>query len=223
VFEGIDGTGKGTLIRLLQSRLVTAALSKIISGRRIVHYKQPGGTELGDKLRELLFTTITTKRMAPNVADLLMLASHLQGTEDIILPALEAGCIVIADRYWYSQYAYAAGRKVSPSVMGTWRELQGPDADVLFILEGDPAAVTKRAHARLGETHQQGKAWGDEDSQIKVAKSYRREFTKYKQTVWVPTDERTPQEIFNESIWPVVLTRLKETCKSYGSFGEWGL
>src|ERR1035441_4387762 len=92
-FEGIDGSGKGSLIRLLTERLKNWGIEDVVMA------KEPGGTPLGLKIRELLFKDPTTHEMADSVCDCLFLADHIQHVEKVIKPALDAGQVIISDRY----------------------------------------------------------------------------------------------------------------------------
>jgi dTMP kinase len=101
-FEGIDGSGKSTQLRLLESKLRT-------SGVDLITTCEPGGTPLGRSLRAAFLET--TETVAPMAEMLAFGADRAQHVEFLIKPALERGHTVISDRYADATYAYqGAGR-----------------------------------------------------------------------------------------------------------------
>ncbi len=106
-FEGLDGSGKTTQLRLLGDALQTG-------GHRIVTLRQPGGTPLGDRIRSILLDSRSDADLGaiiPEAEMALMFADRAQSLRRIILPALAAGSIVLCDRYTDSSEAYqGAGR-----------------------------------------------------------------------------------------------------------------
>jgi len=99
-FEGLDGTGKSTQMELLVERLRAA-------GHRLVATREPGGTALGEAVREALLTKDEGKHeMDPKAEAFLYTAARVQLVEEVIRPALEAGEIVLCDRYIDSSLAY---------------------------------------------------------------------------------------------------------------------
>lgn len=102
VFEGAEGVGKSTQLRRLTSWLE--------SGGRVVHaHREPGGTPLGDEIRRVLLDPASD--ITPRAEALLFMASRAQLVETLVRPALEAGHVVLLDRFFLSTYAYqGAGR-----------------------------------------------------------------------------------------------------------------
>ena len=96
-FEGGEGSGKST-----QSELLARALTA--SGRRVLRLREPGGTELGESLRELLLHR--RAGMSPEAELLLFLAARAELVRAVIRPALDDGVIVICDRFADSTFAY---------------------------------------------------------------------------------------------------------------------
>src|ERR1700722_11644142 len=90
-FEGIDGCGKTT-----QMRLLAAALRA--EGRDVVETAEPGGTEIGQLIRKILLDP-ASKAITPRAELLLYFASRAQNVEQIIRPALHRGSIVLCDRF----------------------------------------------------------------------------------------------------------------------------
>jgi len=98
VLEGPDGAGKSVQARLLAERLRERGLA-------VIYTREPGGTELGEQVREILLDPGPTPR-GP-VADVLLYnAARAQHVDEVILPALEAGHVVVCDRYATSTMAY---------------------------------------------------------------------------------------------------------------------
>lgn len=105
-FEGGDGSGKST-----QSALLTEYLAE--AGRTVVHAREPGGTELGLELREIILHR--RGYIAPRAEALLYAADRAHNIATVVRPALERGDIVIQDRYLDSSVAYqGAGRVLEP-------------------------------------------------------------------------------------------------------------
>jgi dTMP kinase len=100
-FEGGDGAGKSTQVELLRQAFEAA-------GRRVTVTRQPGGTELGRRIRDLV---LHGDHVAPRAEALLFAADKAHHVEQLIAPALAAGDVVLTDRYTDSSVAYqGAGR-----------------------------------------------------------------------------------------------------------------
>ncbi len=97
-FEGPDGSGKSTQLRMLASALRE-------EGRDIVTTREPGGTEIGDQIRAVIMN-MKNKAMDPRTELLLFNASRAQLVEELIRPSLAAGKIILCDRYADSTMAY---------------------------------------------------------------------------------------------------------------------
>ena len=119
-FEGIEGTGKSTIVRMLAERLEAA-------GRRVMVVREPGGTPTGERIREAL---LHGEDVEPWAEALLFAAQRSQLASEVIRPALAAGTYVLGDRSVYSSLAYQgfarelgveAVRAVNESGLGgTW-------------------------------------------------------------------------------------------------------
>ncbi|MCP4229485.1 MAG: dTMP kinase [bacterium] len=97
-FEGIEGCGKSTQAKLLYEYLRERGVDVVLS-------REPGGTELGEKVRDILLNS--PEGVVSSGAELfLFIAARVQLIEDVVLPALEAGQTVILDRYVHSTLAY---------------------------------------------------------------------------------------------------------------------
>jgi len=96
--EGVDGAGKSTHLAWIAERLRAA-------GREVVVTREPGGTPLGERLRELLLT----EPMHIETETMLMFAARREHLARVIAPALEAGRWVLSDRFTDATYAYQGG------------------------------------------------------------------------------------------------------------------
>ncbi len=97
-FEGPDGSGKSTQLRMLASALRE-------EGIEVITTREPGGTEIGDQIRAVIMN-MKNKAMDPRTELLLFNASRAQLVEELIRPALAAGKIILCDRYADSTMAY---------------------------------------------------------------------------------------------------------------------
>ncbi|CAN5197874.1 hypothetical protein BH11ACT3_BH11ACT3_12920 [soil metagenome] len=105
-FEGGDGSGKSTQVALLTEWLTAQS-------REIVHSREPGGTELGLELREIVLHR--RGDIAPRAEALLYAADRAHNVATLVRPALARGAVVIQDRYLDSSVAYqGAGRVLEP-------------------------------------------------------------------------------------------------------------
>lgn len=167
VVESQDGGGKGTM-----TPRIVEYLQLRFGNDKVVQTKEPGGTSLGEAIREILFNSIGIKNMSIGVVDCLFLASHLQNLHNVVAPALAAGKIVVSDRYFYSQSAYATQRMVPPSIAAAYEECHGPNADLMLFLHGSSQTLLTRANSRISESHQSAKPWNDVGVQDRVRQAY---------------------------------------------------
>jgi dTMP kinase len=143
-FEGSEGCGKSTQIGLLAERLKAA-------GRRVLLTREPGGTEIGEQLRQLLQFSKAGHAMAPETELLLFTASRAQLVREVIGPALEEGGIVLADRFLDSTTVYqgVARRLDSTEVAAINRfAVGGTLPDLTFVLDLDPQIARERMRHR---------------------------------------------------------------------------
>jgi dTMP kinase len=146
-FEGIEGSGKSTHLRLLANALRSA-------GHDVVETREPGGTALGQALRELLLAPSDTPP-EPLAELLLYCADRAQHVAQVIRPALAAGQVVLCDRFSDSTLAYQGyARRLE---LGTVRALDaaargGVEPDLTFLLDCPPDAGLARARARSGSS-----------------------------------------------------------------------
>jgi len=146
--EGMDGAGKSThiptVIKLLESR-----------GIEVVSTREPGGTPLGEKLRDLLLHDA----MHAETETLLMFAARREHIAQVIQPALERGAYVVSDRFTDASFAYQCGAKgvdiakMEQLEMWVQAELQ-PDLTLLFDVPVE-VSLSRLAKARIPDKFEQ--------------------------------------------------------------------
>jgi dTMP kinase len=144
-FEGLDGSGKTTQAELLRTRLEA-------EGEEIVATREPGGTELGEEIRNLV---LHGGHVAPWAEALLYAAARAQHVDEVIRPALDRGATVLCDRYVDSSVAYqgvARGLGLKRVLDLNLAAVGGLMPDRTFLLLIDPEDVAERLqrdHDRL--------------------------------------------------------------------------
>ncbi len=150
-FEGGDGAGKSTQVRLLAAALERA-------GREVVVTRQPGGTALGSAIRDLV---LHGGHVSPRAEALLYAADKAHHVDELIRPALLRGADVLTDRYTDSSVAYqGAGRELGPQEIHDLLDwaVAGLFPDLTIVVDV-PAAVGR---ARRGDTHDRIESEGDD-------------------------------------------------------------
>lgn len=146
-FEGLDGSGKSTQLRLLESALRAR-------GFPVVSTRNPGGTVLGDRIRGILLdsrTDLAAGGIAPEAEMALMFADRAQSLHQVIRPALAEGSVVLCDRYTDSSEAYqGAGRQLGPERILAMHQVVcgGQQPDLTLLLLPQLAASLHRARRR---------------------------------------------------------------------------
>ena len=141
-FEGGDGAGKSTQVRLLAERLRADGHDPVLT-------RQPGGTALGQRLRDLV---LHGDPMTPRAEALLFAADKAQHVEEVVRPALAAGRVVLTDRYTDSSVAYqGAGRDLGADEVHTLQmwAVGGLVPDLTVIVD----ITAEEGRRRRGEVH----------------------------------------------------------------------
>ena len=145
-FEGSEGCGKSTQIRHL-----TVWLEK--QGNECVTTREPGGTPAGDEIRHLLQHAPQGHGLVPEAELLLFAASRAQLVRELILPALQAGKVVVSDRFHDSTTVYqGVARKLAPTTVASINNFAIDSClpDITFLLDMD----AREAHGRIQRREQ---------------------------------------------------------------------
>jgi dTMP kinase len=129
--EGGEGAGKTSAISAIRDRLQAA-------GHEVVLTREPGGTPLAERIRELLLNP-QDEALAPETELLLMFASRAQHVREVVRPALRRGAFVVSDRFTDSSYAYqGAGRGLDPEwIAALERRAVGVKPGLTLLLDLD--------------------------------------------------------------------------------------
>jgi len=184
-FEGLDGCGKSTQLEKLAATLRDKRLPVKVT-------REPGGTVTGEKIRQLLLDTRTSRLRS--MAELaLMFASRAQHIEEVILPALAKGETVLCDRFTDSSEAYQGGgrRLGSAPVLELHRILCGGlMPDLTILMDSDVAASLERARRR--NQAQTSSATSDEN---RFERENRAFFTRVR-SAYLEIAKREPERVF---------------------------
>jgi dTMP kinase len=185
-FEGLDGSGKSTQADLLRKHLEE-------SGREVVATREPGGTQLGEEIRELL---LGGTEISPWAEAALFAAARAELVAEVIRPALERGADVVCDRYLDSSLAYqgiARGLGVDRVLALNTDAIRGLLPDVTFLLLIDP----EEAALRSGEASDRIEREGG-DFLREVDKAYRELGSIFGGRIVTLDGSKPPEEIAKE-------------------------
>ncbi len=146
-FEGIDGSGKSTQMRLLGERLRAA-------GKPVVENAEPGGTPIGVQIRRILLDA-KNQELCPTAELLLYFASRAQAVDELVRPALARGEIVLSDRWTDSTLVYqGCGRGLGAETVLTLDRIacRGLVPDLTIIVDIDLETSLARARVRNTRT-----------------------------------------------------------------------
>ncbi len=182
-FEGVDGSGKSTQARLLADWLRS-------EGREVVLTREPGGTAVGERIRELL---LHGEAMAPWTEAALFAAARAQLVDEVIRPALARGADVVSDRYLDSSLAYqgvARGLGVERVLELNLLATSGLLPDRTFLLALPPDDAAARLGDRPDRIEQEGAAFAED-----VDRAYREIARVFAKRVAVVDGGRNPEDI----------------------------
>ena len=146
-FEGPEGSGKSTQLRMLGERLRRA-------GQDVLETQEPGGTPIGVQIRHVLLDA-KNRELCPTAELLLMFASRAQNIDQLILPALSAGRTVLSDRFTDSTLVYqGVGRGLGADVVYELDRIacRGLIPDLTLIIDIDAETGLARARRRSART-----------------------------------------------------------------------
>ena len=140
--EGGEGAGKSTVLSALRDALLA-------DGEEVVSTREPGGTPLAERIRELLLGG-SGEPVHPQTELLLMFASRAQHVREVVLPALQRGAWVISDRFTDSSYAYqGAGRGLDEDFIATLeQQVVGIEPGLTLLLDLGVAHGRERTRGR---------------------------------------------------------------------------
>lgn len=162
--EGIEGAGKSTQLRLLQEALSATTIPFVFT-------REPGGTPLGEKIRELLIDPLG--QMAPQAEALLLSASRAELVDKIVEPALREGRLVVCDRFWDATIAYQGygrGLPIEALMFITMFATRRLSPDLTFLLDIPQAVSQQRLRGRFADRMESETA----EFHKRVADGYRR-------------------------------------------------
>lgn len=142
-FEGVEGSGKTTQIKILNDMLTLRGFQTLLT-------REPGGTPIGDKIREVLLHS-DNSGMVPLCELLMYAAGRAQHIQQVITPALKARKIVLCDRFTDATMAYQGyGRGFSQAMINDINRLAAGDLkpDLTFLLDCDPKTGLTRTDER---------------------------------------------------------------------------
>ena len=197
--EGGDGVGKSTLQHALNQRILDV-------GFEVVMCREPGGTILGEKLREALLGS--NKNEVDSLAELLVfLAARTQLSKEIIKPALERGAVVICDRFTDSSIAYQHyGRGIEKSIIEDLNTIAtaGRIPDRTILLDLDPSIGAKRKEQAQDYMEQEAI-----DFHNRVREGYM-QLANESPERWLIVDALQNEDVIFDLVWSDVAQRIKD-------------
>jgi dTMP kinase len=169
VFDGVDGAGKSTQIGRLRASLEA-------QGERIEVCRDPGSSELGERIRQLLLTA-TEVPICLEAEMLLYMAARAQLVEQVIRPALDRGTTVISDRYLLANVVYQghAGGLRPESIWQIGRlATQGVEPTLTLVLDLDPSVAAERRKAPPDRLERRGREYFERVREGYLTESRRR-------------------------------------------------
>jgi dTMP kinase len=198
-FEGSEGCGKSTQVLRLAARLERSGVPYLIT-------REPGGTPIGETIRELLQFASHNSGMTPEAELLLFEASRSQLVREIIKPALERGMCVIADRFFDSTTVYqGAARKLDRKMVDRLNAFAVGDCipDITFVLDIDAdSAKSRMQKPRRPDRMEQQPA----EFYERVRQAYRELAAREPNRILLIDGSRDIEEIENE-IWKALSSR----------------
>jgi dTMP kinase len=198
-FEGIEGSGKSTQIQLVAGALRELGIDPVVT-------REPGSTAAGEAIRRVALDR--SLQLDPVAELMLMLAARSAFVREVLVPALEAGKVVLTDRYELSTFAYQGGARGLP--LATVREVNElatggvrPDLCVLLDVDVDQGLARGR---RGGRDRIEAE---DIEFHRRVAGAYR-ELARTEPDVALVDGRREIEEVF-AAVWETLSARFPET------------
>jgi len=211
-FEGSEGSGKSTQAQRLAARLERSGLPHLVT-------REPGGTPIGESIRELLQFASHNSDMTPETELLLFEASRSQLVREVIKPALERGLCVIADRFSDSTTVYqGVARKLGRQMVESLNAFATGDCipEVTFVLDIDAAsAKTRMQQPRRPDRMEQE----PEEFYERVRQAYRELAAHEPDRVVIINGARPAKEI-EYQIWKILCSRFPALTDEQQSAGS---
>jgi len=182
VLEGIDGAGKSTQARTLGERLTAR-------GQRVVLSREPTMGQWGKLLRE----SAQTGRLSIEEEVELFLKDRREHVNELILPRLREGCVVIVDRYYFSTAAYQGARGMDPQELIRRNEEFAPEPDLLVLFDLPVEDGLSRVRARGDQA--------DHFEQVEALRRVREIFLSINKPYLVKVDARQEPGVIAEEMW----------------------
>ena len=190
-FEGIDGCGKSTQVKMLVEKFERKKINYLL-------VREPGSTSISEKIRKILLDK-ELGEMNSRTEALLMMASRAQLTKEIIIPKLKNGFVIIADRYIDSTIAYqGAGRGLSIDLLDKINNFATYELkpDITFLIDlSSKLASTRRKKSELDRIEKVGNKFQEQvrDQYLKLASENKNRF--------VTLDGKPIPENIHKIIW----------------------
>ncbi len=202
-FEGIDGSGKSTQLRLLANFLSQAGCEVLLT-------REPGGTPVGNRLRAALLDA--QEEVDPLTELLVFAADRAQHVRRVLRPALQSGRIVFSDRYADATRAYqGAGRGFAPELIAEIIQLatEGLKPDLTILFDLSVADSTSRTRRRGNGTHRGDRLDAeDDDFHMRVRAAYLRLAQAEPERIKI-VDTNQALELTQEQVKEIVLPFLR--------------
>ncbi len=206
-FEGIEGSGKGTVLRSVCERLTER-------GVPFLSTREPGGSDLGAPLRALLLDARQT--IVPKAELFLYLADRAQHVAQVIRPALARGRLVLSDRYADSTIVYQGfGRGLDVQELFRLNEtaVDGLWPDITFVLDVDPEVGLERARRRnteLGLSVSEGRFEAEAmEFHRTIRQGYLDWAARHPERFRIINGGLPPEAVFHD-VWSILSTRFPE-------------
>ena len=200
-FEGPEGAGKTTVISTLYDRLVA-------EGRDVVLTREPGGIKIAEQIRTIILDNDNTE-MDPKTEALLYAAARRQHLIEKVIPALEAGAIVLCDRFIDSSLAYqgyARGLGIDEVLLINQFAIENRMPDLTIFFDINP----EEGLARIMSNSQREKNRLDKESVAfheDVYEGYKELIQRYPKRITV-TDASLSEEVVTEDVWKIICSQL---------------
>ncbi len=188
-FEGGEGSGKSTIIKLIAEKFENVVLTR-----------EPGGTKIAEQIREIILDTENTE-MNLRTEALLYASSRAQHVEEVIKPALASNKLILCDRYIDSSVVYqsiARGNDIEDIKMINNFAMKGIHPDITFLFDIQPSVALKRVSKRSESDRLDLEKF---DFHKKIYDGYNYLFDNklfYAKNIYKINADRSVEEIFNE-------------------------